>query len=132
MLGDMTDLNALFLTKTLLLSKKGVEWYMCTPPLYSVESRASGLGEEELMAKPETSPNFCLMCQDSDTKPAYLCTKTQLQDCLLQDVVCRNSESTPTDITDMTLNKLWEMAKDREAWPAVVHGVAKHWPRLSD
>ena len=80
---NMTDLNVPFLTKTLLLSKKGEEWYICTLPLYSVESRASGLGEEELMAKPETSPNFCLMCQDPDTKPAYLCTKTQLQECLL-------------------------------------------------
>lgn len=80
---NMTDLNVSFLTKTLLLSKKGEEWYICTLPLYSVESRASGLGEEELMAKPERSPNFCLMCQDPDTKPAYLCTKTQLQECLL-------------------------------------------------
>ena len=79
----MTDLNALFLTKTFLLSKKGGEWYISNPPLYSVESRASGLGEEELMAKPETSPNVCLMCQDPDAKPAYLYTKTQLQDCLL-------------------------------------------------
>ena len=26
---------------------------------------------------------------------------------------------------DMSLNKLWEMVKDREAWHAVVHGVVK-------
>ena len=30
-----------------------------------------------------------------------------------------------TDLTDMSLSDLWETAKDREAWCAVVHGVAK-------
>ena len=28
---------------------------------------------------------------------------------------------------DMSLNKLWEIVKDREAWPATVHGVTKSW-----
>ena len=31
-----------------------------------------------------------------------------------------------TDWMDMTLSKLWEMVKDREAWRAAVHGTAKH------
>ena len=31
-----------------------------------------------------------------------------------------------TDSMDMSLSKLWEMVKDREAWHAVVHGVTKN------
>ena len=33
---------------------------------------------------------------------------------------------------DMSLSKLWEIVKGREAWHAAVHGVIKSWTQLRD
>ena len=51
-----------------------------------------------------------------------------LQSC---PTLCDSIDGSPPGM-DMSLCKLSEMVKDREAWHAVVHGVARSWTQLSD
>ena len=37
-----------------------------------------------------------------------------------------------TSSVDMSLNKLWEIVKDKEAWKTAVHEVTKNWTQLSN
>ena len=37
-----------------------------------------------------------------------------------------------TDSMDMSVSKLWELVKGREAWHAAVYEVAKNWTQLSN
>jgi len=37
-----------------------------------------------------------------------------------------------TDSMNMSLNKLWEVVKEREAWHAAVHGATKSWRQCSN
>ena len=37
-----------------------------------------------------------------------------------------------TDLMDVGLSELWELVMDREAWRAVIHGVAKSRTRMSN
>ena len=37
-----------------------------------------------------------------------------------------------TDSMDVSVSELRDLVMDREAWPAVIHGVAKGWIRLSE
>jgi len=47
-----------------------------------------------------------------------------------QEKRASEDENGISDEMDMNLGKLWKMVRDREAWHAAVHGVAKSWTQL--
>lgn len=112
MLGDMTDLNTLFLTKNTLLSKKEGNG-TCVLLLFTQWRVEPVAWEEELMAKPETSPNFLPYARTLTPNQPTCAPRPNCKTASYKHFRFAGIQSTPTDITDMTLNNL-EMAKDRK------------------
>ena len=51
---------------------------------------------------------------------------------MLGKIEGRRRRGRVTDSVDMSLSELWELVMDREAWRAVIHGIAKSQTQLSN
>ena len=73
-------------------------------------------------------------------KLQYFGHLTQTDDSLEKSLMLRKIEGRRgcqrlvgiTDAMNMNLGKLWQKVRDKEAWRAVVRGVAKNWTQLSN